>query len=59
MILLTFSHSSRKYIRLTYLKITVCEPNHGLKNQLILCSFECLYLHNSNKDVPLLKRART
>ena len=44
MTLLNFSHSSRKCIWLTYLKIAMCKPSHTHGNQVLLCSFEHLYL---------------
>jgi len=57
-ILLNFSHGSRKCIQLTYLKIAMSKPRCSLVNQVLLCSFECSYLYNSSENVPLLEYAQ-
>jgi len=55
MILLNFSHGSRKCFQLTYLKIAMSKPRCSLVNQVLLCSFECSYLYKSSENVPLLE----
>jgi len=66
MILLNFSHGSRKGIWLTYLEIGMSKPRGGPHDQFLLYSFECSCLYIKAKmyhcwsiceDIPAIERS--